>query len=141
MKQTANTTYELREAVIKKGKNYKFGKSLSKGEKVFITEKYVGHQRFTYMAYKESDKTFTLGFGVTRSEFEYTGDIEYVVCVERIVSSVKNITVKAKDAKDAEKKAIEAAGNEEFPSPSDSEYKILSLPLTKAQHKQTYPNS
>lgn len=124
----------MRKAIMKKNKSYKFGKALSKDEPVFIKEEFAGKGRIVYTAFrKEND---TLGYGVTASEFTFTEEETFIVYVERISYSSKNIEVRAKDRKEAERLAIEQAGNLEF-SEHDAEYKASNV-LSKSEHKKVF---
>ena len=125
---------KLRTAIIKKFKSFKFGKFLSKGEKVFIKEEFVGKGRYVYTAFrKEND---TLGFGVTRSEFEYTDKEKFVVLVTRASYSSRNIEVEATDREEAKRLAIDEAGNFEF-SEQNADYTTDSI-CTKAEHENLF---
>ena len=127
----------MRTATLKKRKQYRFGKFLAEGEKVFIREEFAGKGRYVYTAFrKEND---TLGFGVTRSEFEYTDKQTFIVHVSRISYASRNIEVEATDRKEAEQLATEQAGDFEF-SEHDADYKADSI-LTKEEHFNIFPNS
>jgi len=127
----------FRKAEIKKGKTFKFGQKLKKGEQVFITEKFMGHSRYTYTAVRNIGDT--LEFGVTRSEFEYTENEKFIVLVNRISYASRNIEVEAKDRKMAERLAFEEAGSLEFRE-HDADYQIDSV-ISKTEHKDMFPNS
>jgi len=134
MAKNKNEKPKFRTAVIKKNKSYKFGQSLRKDEKVFIKEEFVGKGRYVYTAFRKEDDT--LGFGVTRSEFEYTDKEKFVVLVTRISYSSRNIEVEATDRKEAERLANEEAGNHEF-SEHDAEYKVDAV-HTKSDHDNLF---
>jgi len=122
---------DFRTAVLKKNKQYKFGKSLTKGEKVFITEEFAGHGRFIYTAFRKI--TDTLGFGVTASEFEYIDKQKFIVCVTRTSYSSRNIEVEATTRKEAEELANEKAGDFEF-SEQSADYSVVAI-HTKKEHE------
>jgi hypothetical protein len=126
---------EFRKAILKKRKQYRFGKHLNKGEEVFVKAEYAGHQRYVYTAYRKKDDT--LGFGLLRSEFEYTEKTKFIVCVQRISSSMKNVEVEALDEKEANRLALENAGDLEFKE-DNAEYETVGMALTEAQHKKTF---
>lgn len=125
---------KFRTAIIKKNKSYKFGKQLLKGEKVFIKEEFVGKGRYVYTAFRKKDDT--LGFGVTRSEFEYTDKEKFVVLVTRASYSSRNIEVEATDREEAKRLATDEAGNFEF-SEHDAEYTADSV-CTKSEHDNLF---
>lgn len=131
---TKTVKAKLRKAVLKKNKQYKFGKTLKAGESVFIKEEYAGHQRYVYTAFrKEND---TVGFGLTRSEFDYTEKEKFVVSVTRISYSTRNIEVEADDRKQAKELAIDEAGGFDF-SEQSADYDANSV-LTEAEHKNLF---
>lgn len=127
----------FRKAEIKKGRTFKFGQKLKKGEQVFITEKFMGHGRYAYTAVRNIGDT--LEFGVTRSEFEYTDKEKFIVLVSRISYASRNIEVEATDRKEAERLANEAAGDFEFRE-HDADYKVDSV-LSKREHEGIFPDS
>ena len=128
------TQPKMRTAVIKKNKSYKFGKALAKGEKVFIKEEFVGKGRYVFTAYRTKDGV--LGFGVTRSEFEYTDKETFVVLVTRTSYSSKNIEVQATDREEAKRLAMDDAGSMEF-SEHDADYSADAI-FTKNEHENLF---
>lgn len=121
-----------RKAVIKKGKSYKFGQSLKKGQEVLIEEVCVGRGKYMYVAYKPDN--MTVGMPVSPSEFEYTEKEKYVVMVTRISYCTKQFEVEANNRKEAENIADEKACDTVFGEDS-AEYKIDSV-FTKKQWKE-----
>jgi ABC-type sulfate/molybdate transport systems ATPase subunit len=119
-----------RKAILKKKKGY-----LNKFDEVLIKEKYMGHSRYEYTAFRYGTPV-EMGVKVTRSEFDYTENETFIVHVTRVSYSSKNIKVQAKDRKEAERLANEAAGNEEF-SEQDAEYKV-DLALTETEHNNLF---
>lgn len=110
-----------RKAIIKKGKSYKFGQSLKKGEEVLIEEVCIGRGKYRHIAYKPNN--MTLGLAVTPSEFEYTEKEKYVVVVTRISYCTKEFEVEATNRKEAANLADEAACNTVF-GEDDAKYEI-----------------
>jgi len=110
-----------RKAIIKKGKSFKFGQSLKKGEEVLIEEVCIGKGKYRHTAYRPND--MTLGLGVTPSEFEYTEKEKYVVMVTRISYCTKNFEVEANNRKEAGILADEMACNTVF-GEDDAKYEI-----------------
>lgn len=110
-----------RKAIIKKGKSFKFGQSLKKGEEVLIEEVCVGRGKYMHVAYKPNN--LTVGMPVAPSEFEYTEKEKYVVMVTRISYCTKEFEVEASNRKEAEKLGHEAACNTVF-GEDDAKYEI-----------------
>ncbi len=114
----------MRKAIIKKGKNYKFGQSLKKGEIVLIEEHCIGNGRYRLTAHPLYNIVF--GFAVTPSQIEYVEKEKFIVSVTRTSWSSKEITVEASNRAEAERLALDEAGNLEF-SEKDAEYKTGSV--------------
>ena len=124
----------MRKAIIKKNKSFKFGQSLKKDEPVLIKESPIGKGGYAYTAFRPDNDT--LGFGVTRSEFEYTEKEKFIVSVTRISYSTRNIEIEAFDRECAKSLAMDEAGGLEF-SEQSAEYEANSV-LSKTQHKELF---
>lgn len=124
----------MRKATIKKNKSFKFGQNLKKGEQVLIEEVPLGRGRTKFTAFRPDNKT--LGMGVTRSEFEFTEKEKFIVSVTRTSYSTKNIEVEAIDKFEAERLAIDEAGNLEF-SEDDAEYSTNAT-WAKKEHQKFF---
>jgi hypothetical protein len=101
-----------RNAVIKKGKVYKFGQSLKKGQKVLIEEVCIGQGKYTYVAY--SPDNMTVGMPVAPSQFEYIEKEKYVVFITRVSYCTKQFEVDASNRSEAKNLAEEKAFNTVF---------------------------
>lgn len=112
----SGTKIELKKAVMKKDRRYKFGQSLAKGQTVYIkSEKTSGG--VVYTAFKSPDEV--MGLGVNKKDFAFTKT--YEVLVSRISYASRNIEVEAADAKEAKRMALDKAGDFEF-SEHDADY-------------------
>lgn len=110
--------------------------NLNKYEEVLVVEKYLGRGRHEYRAFRKGDEQNSVK--VTRSEFDFMEQTEFVVYVTRISHSTKRIVVSAKDRKAAEALASDKAGDLEF-SEQDAEYKV-DMAMTKEEHQNTFGN-
>lgn len=96
-------------------------KSFKKGTEVLIKDEgyWKGIQQYslTLASTDDVDKT---EYKVTRSLFQFTEKINFVVTVTRVSYSSKNIEVSALDAKQAQILALDKAGDYEFGEDSAS---------------------
>lgn len=96
-------------------------KSLPKGTEVLIKEEGYLKGRMDY-SLTIADSADTTEYKVTRSQFEFSEKAKFSVNVTRISYACRTIEVEAIDEKDAERLALEAAGDFDF-SEHDAEYK------------------
>ena len=107
---------KMRIAIMKKNTKYSDGKRLSIGESVAIQKTALAGGRESYVASRPEGKG-ALSMEVTPSMFEYTDDETFIVFVKREITSYRNVEVKAKTKKDAERLALELAVNLQFEEP------------------------
>jgi hypothetical protein len=124
----------LRKAKMKKNTKYNDGKRLSIGDEVMVKKTALTGGRESYRATNVDGKTPS--FEVTPSMFEYTDDETFIVFVKRTITSYRNVQVKAKDKKEAERLALELAVNLQFDEP-ETEHTFHGA-LTESEHKNMF---